>query len=232
MNAVRVLIVDDEPQARRLLRTALIGHGFEVTDVASGEQAIENLREALPDVILLDLKMPGIGGIETCRLVRANSDIPIIVVSVTQTSRRKVEALEAGADDYVTKPFEIEELVARIQAVKRRASSMRSHILTLGDVHINLHSRDVRRPGAASHLTDKEFKLLDYLISHAGEVISHRRLLQAVWGPDYGDELEYLRVCISQLRKKVEPDPEHPKYVLTELHAGYRFLHPLATATV
>lgn len=227
MTATRVLIVDDEPHARRVLRTALIGQGFEIADVRSGEEALEKLREASPDVILLDLKMPGMGGIETCRLVRASSEVPIIVVSVTQTSREKVEALEAGADDYVTKPFEIAELVARIQAAKRRASSVRSTTLTLGDVQINLHSRDVRRPGVTTHLTDKEFKLLDYLMAHAGEVVSHRRLLQAVWGPDYGNELEYLRVCINQLRKKVEPDPAHPKYILTEPHAGYRFVHPL-----
>jgi two-component system KDP operon response regulator KdpE len=203
---------------------ALIAHGFEVTDARSGEEALESLRRETPEVILLDLKMPGIGGLETCRQIRECSEIPIVIVSARKTEKEKVEALESGADDYVTKPLGIEELVARIHAVTRRPSfGAHSRIVRLDGAEIDLESHEVKRGDSVAHLTSKEFRLLHYFLQNAGKVVSHRRLLQAVWGPDYGNEVEYLRVFINQLRKKIEPDPSHPRYILTEPSSGYRF---------
>jgi len=225
--STKVMIVDDEPQARRVLRTALISHGFEVMDARDGEEALQNLRRETPDVILLDLKMPGIGGIQTCREIRECSEVPIIVVSGRKAEQQKVEALESGADDYVTKPAGVAELIARIHAVTRRPSlGPHSRVLRLDSVEIDLESHEVNRSGARIHLTSKEFRLLYYFLQNAGKVVSHRRLLQAVWGPDYGNEVEYLRVFINQLRKKIEPDPAHPRYILTEPSSGYRFAPP------
>jgi two-component system KDP operon response regulator KdpE len=224
MGATRIMIVDDEPQARRVLRTALIAHGFEVNDARSGEEVLERLREDSPDVVLLDLKMPGMGGLQACRLIRECSEVPIIVVSVRNSEMEKVEALNTGADDYVTKPFGVEEMVARIHAVTRRPSlGPHSRTLILDTVEIDLESHQVKRGDSVEHLTSKEFKLLYYLLQNAGKVISHRRLLQAVWGPDYGGEVAYLRVFMNQLRKKIEPEPSNPKYLLTEPSVGYRF---------
>jgi len=222
--AAKVLIVDDEPQARRVLRTALISRGFEVTDSRSGEEALESLRCETPDVILLDLKMPGISGLETCRLIRERSEIPVVIVSAMKEEREKVEVLESGADDYLTKPVSIEELIARIHAVTRRPSiGAHSRMVYLDAVEIDLESHEVKRGETVYHLTSKEFKLLYYFLQNAGKVVSHRRLLQAVWGPDYGNEVEYLRVFINQLRKKIEPDPSHPRFIVTEPASGYRF---------
>ena len=226
MRISRILIVDDEPQARRILRIALVAQGFEVNDARSGEEALGKLREEPPEVILLDLKMPGMGGIEVCREIRASSEVPIIVVSAKKSRKDRTEAFEAGADQFIGKPVGIEELVACIHAAGRRASSFRSPFLELGDVEVDFETHEVKRGGRVDHLTAKEFKLLHCLASHAGEVISHRRLLQAVWGPDYGDEVEYLRVFINQLRKKVEPDPANPAYILTDPSAGYRLSIP------
>lgn len=224
MAITKVMIVDDEPQARRVLRTALISHGFEVTDARSGEEALASLRNETPDVILLDLKMPGIGGLDTCRQIRERSETPVMIVSAARTEREKVEALESGADDYIMKPLGIEELVARIHAVTRRLFvGAHSQIVKLDSVEIDLESHEVRRGEAVAHLTSKEFRLLHYFLQNAGKVVSHRRLLQAVWGPDYGNEVEYLRVFVNQLRKKIEPDPSHPKFLLTEPSSGYRF---------
>lgn len=222
MWTLKILVVDDEPQARRIVRTALVAQGFELNDACSGEEAVEKLRLESPDVILMDLKMPGIGGIQACREIRAVSEVPVIVVSARNTREARTEAFEAGADQYIAKPCGIEELVARIRAVKRRVDSLRSPILRLGDVEVNFETHEVRQKNEVMHLTAKEFKLLYCLAAQPGEVISHRRLLQAVWGPDYGDEVEYLRVFINQLRKKVEPDPANPAYILTDPSAGYR----------
>jgi two-component system, OmpR family, KDP operon response regulator KdpE len=222
----RILVVDDEPQARRVLRIALVAQGFEVNDARSGEEALEKMREDSPDLILLDLKMPGIGGIQACREIRSCSETPIIVVSGKKSRQDREEAFEAGADQYITKPFGIEELLARIHAVNRRASSVRSPTLVLGQVKINFETHEVERRDGVVHLTAKEFKLLYCLASHPGDVLSHRRILQAVWGPDYGDEVEYLRVFINQLRKKIEPDPANPAYILTDPSAGYRLCVP------
>jgi two-component system, OmpR family, KDP operon response regulator KdpE len=219
----RVMVVDDDPHTRRLLRAGLVARGFEVCDARSGEEALAMLEAYSPEVILLDLNMPGLGGIATCRAIHESSEAAIIVVSVTQAPRSKVLALDAGADDYVTKPFDLEELIARIRAIERRSASGDARVFDLGEVMIDLNQREVRRGGETLHLTAKEFRLLDCLIAHSGQVVSHRKLLQEVWGPDYGAELEYLRVFINQLRRKIEPDPSHPKYILTELSAGYRF---------
>jgi two-component system KDP operon response regulator KdpE len=226
MRISRVLVVDDEPQARRVLRTALVAQGFEVNDAKSGEEALDRLRQEPPDVILLDLKMPGMGGIEACREIRASSEVPIIVVSARKSRQDRIEAFEAGADQYVAKPFGIDELVACIRAVDRRLNSVRSSTLLLGEVKVDFETHEVERKDGVVHLTATEFKLLHFLALHAGEVVSHRRILQAVWGPDYGDEVEYLRVFINQLRKKVEPDPPNPAYILTDPSAGYRLSLP------
>jgi two-component system KDP operon response regulator KdpE len=226
MSVSSILIVDDEPQARRVLRIALVAQGFEVNDASSGEQAIDKLRSQPPDVILLDLKMPGMGGLEACREIRASSEIPIIVVSAGNSLRDRVEAFETGVDQYIVKPREIQELVARIRAVKRRVDSLHSPVLVLGDIEVNFESHEVKRKDGVVLLTPTEFKLLHCLASHKGEGVTHRRLLQAVWGPDYGDEVGYLRVFINQLRKKIEPDPAHPAYILTDLSIGYRLFIP------
>lgn len=226
MSVPKILIVDDEPQARRVLRIALVAQGFEVNDARSGEQALDDLRAYPPDVILLDLKMPGMGGLEACREIRASSEVPIIVVSAGKSVRDRVDAFEAGVDEYITKPCEIQELVACIRAVKRRADSLHSRVLVLGDVEVSFERHEVKRKDGVALLTAKEFKLLRYLASHKGETVTHRHLLQAVWGPDHGEEVEYLRVYINQLRKKIEPDPAHPAYILTDPSVGYRLFVP------
>ncbi|HVN03200.1 MAG TPA: response regulator transcription factor [Bryobacteraceae bacterium] len=223
MTAPRVLIVDDEPQTRRALRIALVAHAFEVADARSGEEALERLRTEVPDVILLDLNMPGMGGLQACREIRTYAEVPVIVVSGRKGEKDKIEALDAGADDYVTKPLSVEELVARIRSVRRRFAPRPPKVLNLGPVEIDLETHEVRRGDATVHLTAREFKLLYCLVLNAGEVVSHRRLLQAVWGPDYGDEIAYLRVFINQLRKKIEPAPAAPRYIITEPSMGYRF---------
>jgi two-component system KDP operon response regulator KdpE len=229
MTGSKILIVDPEPQARRVLRAALVAHGFEVDDAASGEEALERMRDEPPDIILMDLKMPGMGGIAACREIRATSEVPVIVVSARRSREDRTQAFESGADGFIAKPFGIEEVVACIRAIKRRMDSLRTPVLVLGDVEVDLDTREVRRKDGVVHLTAKEFKLLKFLASHQGEVISHRRLLQSVWGPDYGDEVEYLRVFINQLRKKIEREPGNPVYILTAPSAGYRLHIPPRT---
>jgi two-component system KDP operon response regulator KdpE len=222
MIPTRVLLVDDEPHARRVFRSALAMHGFDTSAAESGAEALELLRKVAADVVLLHWNTAGNGGVAMCRAVRKQSDIPLIVVSGRAAERERILSLDAGADDFLTKPFVMDDLAARIRAVARRSRPSKVSI-RLDEVEINLQSRDVTRGGVALHLTSKEFKLFDYLFSHAGEVIVHRRLLEAVWGPDHADEIEYLRVLINQLRKKIEPEPARPRYILTEPHAGYRF---------
>ncbi len=229
MSAGKILVVDDEPQIRRVMRTVLTRHGYEVVDARSGNEALAELRVELPDLVLLDLNLPGIGGIEACRTIRAGSEVPIIVLSVRQSEKDKVEALDAGADDYVSKPFSMEELLARIRAALRRIPSSPEsgpRHLELDDLRVDFDARKVQVRDAEVHLTPKEFDLLRYLVAHAGQPVPHRRLLQAVWGPDYGHEVEYLRVFINQLRKKLETDAASPKYILTEPWIGYRFNIP------
>jgi two-component system, OmpR family, KDP operon response regulator KdpE len=225
MSAGRILVVDDDPQIRRVMRVTLTTQGYEVDDARSGEEALEKLRREGIDLVLLDVNMPGLGGIETCRLIRADSEVAIIMLTVRDAEADHVEALDAGADDYITKPFRTQELLARIRAALRRAPAGKAaeiHQLTLGPVVVDFDARQVRSGDRRARLTPKEFDVLRYLAVHANKVVSHRELLQAVWGPDYGDEVDYLRVIMNQLRKKVEAQPSAPVYLLTEPWVGYR----------
>ena len=226
MSAGKVLVVDDEPQIRRVLRVILAGQNYEVLEARSGESALDRFREFLPDLVLLDLNMPGMSGLETCRAIRETSEVPIIVLTVRQEEEEKVDALDAGADDYVTKPFGKKELLARIRAALRRSplsTAAGPRTFVSGDLEIDFEARKIRSGNKPVRLTPKEFDLLRYLVSHAGKPVPHRELLQAVWGPDYGDQTDYLRVFITHLRKKIEPNPAKPRYILTEPWIGYRF---------
>jgi two-component system KDP operon response regulator KdpE len=226
MSSGRILVVDDDPQIRRVMKATLVAHSYEVVEARTGEDALEAAPQLNPSLVLLDMNMPGMGGLETCRALRAGSDVPVIILSVRNTEKDKVAALDAGADDYVTKPFSIEELLARIRAALRRSSSSPEgvpHAFSSPDLEIDFETRRVRAHGADVRLTPKEFDILRYLVAHAGKPVSHRELLQAIWGPDYGDEPEYLRVFINQVRKKIEPNPAKPKYILTEPWVGYKF---------
>ncbi len=227
MNAATILVVDDEPQIRRVMLTTLASQGYAVVEVRSGEEALEKVRDMRPDLILLDVNLPGISGLETCREIRAVSDSPIIMLTVRNTERDKVQALDAGADDYVVKPFGVEELMARIRAALRRAApGDATPPFVSDDLKIDFEKRTVMVQEKPVRLTPKEFELLRQLVSNSGKAQAHRRLLQAVWGPDYGEETEYLRVFINQLRRKIEPDPRHPRYIHTEPWIGYRFESP------
>jgi two-component system, OmpR family, KDP operon response regulator KdpE len=222
-----ILIVDDEPQIRRVMRTTLTSQGYPVVEASGGVEALEKQREERPDLVLLDVNMPGKSGLEICREIRATSDVPIIMLTVRNSERDKVQALDAGADDYVVKPFGMEELMARIRAALRRAAPGESAPpFVSDDLKIDFQKRSVLVKGAAVRLTPKEFDLLRHLVANQGKALGHRRLLQAVWGPDYGNETEYLRVFINQLRKKIEPDPRKPRYIHTEPWVGYRFEAP------
>jgi two-component system KDP operon response regulator KdpE len=224
MSAGKILVVDDDPQIRRVMRATLVGHNYEVIEAKTGEDALEKAPAEMPNLVLLDMNMPGMGGLETCRALRSGSDIPVIILSVRNTEKDKVAALDAGADDYVTKPFGIEELLARIRAALRRsAPESGPGPFHSADLEIDFDTRKVNAQGKEVRLTPKEFELLRYLVSHAGRPVTHRELLQAVWGPDYGDEPEYLRVFINQLRKKIEKNPGKPQYILTEPWVGYKF---------
>jgi two-component system, OmpR family, KDP operon response regulator KdpE len=228
-SGTRILIVDDEPQIRRVMRTALVTSGYQSYEARTGEEALETLRDVNPDLILLDMNMPGMGGMAACREIRTLSEAAIIVLSVRDSEKDKIAALDAGADDYMTKPFSVNELLARIRANLRRlpAQAEQAQPLVLSDeLTIDLGARRVIARGEPVRLTPKEFDLLQYLLSNANKPIAHRKLLQTLWGPDYGDEVEYLRVFVSQLRKKIEPDPAHPRYILTEPWVGYRFALP------
>jgi two-component system KDP operon response regulator KdpE len=230
MNAATILIVDDEPQIRRVMLTTLTSHGYTVVEAASGEEALEKLRSERPDLIILDVNMPGISGIETCAEIRTSSDVPIIMLTIRNSERDKVQALDAGADDYVVKPFGVQELMARIRAALRRSApgDAAPPFLT-DDLQIDFEKRVVMVKNNPVRLTPKEFELLRHLVANQGKTLGHRRLLQAVWGPDYGEETEYLRVFINQLRKKIEPDPRKPRYIHTEPWVGYKFNPPQAT---
>jgi len=229
MSAGKVLVVDDEAQIRRVMRVALSTQGYEIVEARSGEEALAQFREHLPDLVLLDLNMPGIGGLEACRLLRAGSEVPIIVLTVRGAEEEKVKALDAGADDYVTKPFGMQELLARIRAHLRRAPAAPvggPRTFAAPGLEIDFESRKVRARGETVRLTPKEFDLLRYLAAHAGKPVPHRELLQAVWGPDYGSEVQYLHVFVNQIRKKIEPDPAKPRYLMTEPWFGYRLESP------
>jgi two-component system KDP operon response regulator KdpE len=229
MSAGRILVIDDDPQIRRVMRTTLTAHGYQVNDARSGEEGLQELRNASYDLVLLDMNMPGMGGMETCRMIRSSSEIAIIMLTVNNAERQKVDALDAGADDYVTKPFSTPELLARMRATLRRVPQPeQTDLQPLADagVHIDLPSREVIVNGRTSRLTAREFGLLTYLLARPNKTIAHRELLLAVWGPDYGDELEYLRVFMNRLRKKIEPDPSKPQFLVTDAWAGYRFHMP------
>jgi two-component system KDP operon response regulator KdpE len=225
LSAGRILVIDDEPQIRRIMRTTLITAGYEVDDAKTAEEGLVKMREFRPDLVLLDINMPGMGGLSACREVRADPNVAIIMLTVHNTEAAKVEALDAGADDFVTKPFSTPELLARIRAALRRIPVGQSapSRLRSGELTIDFAARTVARGTLSAHLTPKELDLLRYLTQHANEAVPHRELLQAVWGPDYGDQVDYLRAFIKSLRKKVEPDPEHPQFIMTEPWIGYRF---------
>jgi two-component system KDP operon response regulator KdpE len=229
MSAGKILVVDDEPQIRRVMKVILIGEQYEVVEARSEETALERFREFLPDLVLLDLNMPGMGGLETCREIRETSEVPIIILTVRQEDQRKIELLDAGADDYITKPFSKKELLARIRAAMRRSplsTTSGPHSFISKDLEIDFDSRKIRAGKKTVRLTPKEFDLLRYLVSQAGKPVPHRELLQAVWGPDYGDQTDYLRVFITHLRKKIERNPAKPQYIVTEPWMGYRFNSP------
>jgi two-component system, OmpR family, KDP operon response regulator KdpE len=231
MNSASILVVDDEPQIRRVLRSTLTFRGYELVEAASGEEALELASKVKPDLILLDVNLPGISGIETCRELRRFTDVPIIMLTVRNAERDKVVALDAGADDYITKPFGIEELLARVRASLRRHSSTEAiPAFQSKELSVDFESRRVTALGEEVHLAPKEFEVLKHLIAQQGKPVSHRRLLQAVWGPEYGEETENLRVVINQLRKKIEKDPAQPKFILTEPWVGYRFQPPKTMA--
>jgi two-component system KDP operon response regulator KdpE len=230
MSSAKILVVDDAPQVRRVMRTSLTAQGYTVYEARSGEEALESLRDAPPDLILLDVNMPRMDGLTACREIRRDSAVPIIMLTVRDAERDKVAALDAGADDYVVKPFGMPELLARIRATLRRASPGEElPPLVTRDLNIDFAARRVTARGRDVHLTPKEFDLLRQLVAAQGKPLAHRRLLQSVWGPDYGDETEYLRVVINQLRKKLEADPAHPRYILTVPWVGYRFEVPQAS---
>ena len=222
----RVLVVDDEQQILLVLRSGLTKHGYDVRVAAEGEAALELFQLWTPNLVITDLSMPNMGGLELCRRLRAISDLPIIVLSVKGEEAVKIEALDAGADDYVTKPFGMGELLARVRATLRRAPAPAGEALTIieeGDFRIDLEARHVSVRGVEAHLSPKEFDLLVYFVYHPGKVLTHRALLTAVWGGNYVEQTEYLRVFIRHLRKKIEPVPAKPRHILTEPWIGYRF---------
>ena len=224
-----VLLIDDEPQIRRVLRASLASKGARVLDVSSGEEAIELLRRETVDLILLDLNMPGMGGLTACHAIRSAWDVPIIVVSVRESDQDKVQALDAGADDYVSKPFSFDELMARMRAALRRsgfATDTAPQRISVPGLEVDFANRKVVAHGNAVRLTPTEFDILRYLVSQANKPVPHKRLLQAIWGPEYGDQIEYLRVFINQLRKKIEPPGAKPVFIATEPRIGYRFVLP------
>ncbi|HUE52749.1 MAG TPA: response regulator transcription factor [Terriglobales bacterium] len=221
-----ILVVDDEAQITRVLRTTLSAQGYIIRTAADGLQALQEMKTWPPDLIITDLRMPNMDGLQLCRKVRTESGVPIIVLSVKGEETIKVEALDAGADDYVTKPFSVNELMARVRAALRRRSAVEqpeNPVVDIGDFHIDIPRRLVEVKNQEVHLTPKEFDLLVYLARHPEKVLTHRALLAAVWGPNSVEQTEYLRVCIGHLRKKLEPDETVPRYILTEPWVGYRF---------
>jgi two-component system KDP operon response regulator KdpE len=220
----RILVVDDEPQIRRVMRATLVHEGYEVMDARSGPDALDRLHSEKFDLILLDINMPGLTGIETCRQIRLVSDVGIIMMTVRDKESDKVAALDVGADDYVTKPFSMPEMLARIRAVLRRNSTLPATGISnvwIGDVEVDFRSRRLTSNGKQIRLSAKEFDLLAYLAAHPNRAIPHEELLHAVWGPEYGEEREYLRVFINRLRKKIEPSPQDPQFLIKEPWIGY-----------
>jgi two-component system KDP operon response regulator KdpE len=220
-----ILVVDDEPQITRVLRTSLSAQGYDIRVANSGEMALEIMKDWTPNLIITDLSMPSVDGVQLCRRVRATSQIPIVVLSVRDKEQQKVEALDAGADDYVTKPFGMNELLARVRANLRRipADNEPEAVIAIGDFHIDTGAHRVMVRRREVRLTPKEFDLLVYLARRPGKVVNHRTLLGAIWGGQSTEQVEYLRVFVGQLRKKLEPDAASPRYIVTEPWVGYRF---------
>ncbi len=221
-----ILVVDDEPQITRVLKTTLSSQGYAIRTASDGDEALQVMKEWMPDLLITDLRMPHMNGLELCRHVRAKSPLPIIVLSVKGEEKIKVDALDAGADDYVTKPFSVNELLARVRAALRRVAKEQqpaSEVIELGSFRIDPQLRSVQVGGREVHLTPKEFELLVYLARHSGKVITHRVLLAAIWGENSVEQPEYLRVFVGHLRKKLEPEEGVPRYILTEPWVGYRF---------
>ena len=225
VTAQHILVVDDEPQITRVLRTSLSAQGYDIRVANSGEMALGIMKDWSPNLIITDLSMPSIDGVELCRRVRALSQVPIVVLSVRDQERQKVEALDAGADDYVTKPFGMNELLARVRANLRRvpAEQEPDAVIEIGDFRIDMAAHKVTVKGREIRLTPKEFELLVYLARRPGKVVSHRALLGAIWGGQSTEQVEYIRVFVGQLRKKLEPDASSPRYIVTEPWVGYRF---------
>lgn len=220
----RILVVDDESQIARVLRAGLSAQGYDVRAAFDGQSALEIFGEWTPDLVITDLSMPEMDGIELSRRIRERAPVPIIVLSVTSDEKTKVEALDAGADDYVTKPFGMDELLARIRATLRRAPAVSTEtVIEVGAFRIDIDARSVTVADRSVRLTPKEFELLVYLARHPGKILTHRVLLSAVWGGNYVEQVEYLRVFVGHLRKKIEPDPSSPRYIMTEPWTGYRF---------
>ncbi len=219
-----ILVVDDEPAIRRLLRTSLVGQGYDVIEAEDGSAALAAVEREKPDLVILDLGLPDLGGIAVIRSLRQRSTLPIIVLSVRDDERGKVEALDLGADDYVTKPFGVDELVARIRTALRHRFQAQGEkpLFVSGDLAIDLVRRSVRRGGEEVHLSPKEYDLLAELVANAGKVLTHRHILNKVWGPAHTEDAQYLRVFIRNLRHKLEPDPGRPQHILTEPGVGYR----------
>lgn len=226
-DAARVLVIDDEPEIRQAVRLGLESKGFQVEWSPTGIEGMDRIARWHPDVVLLDLSLPDMDGIEVCRQVRTWSPVPIIILSVREQDHDKVTALESGADDYLTKPFSLAELSARVRVALRHAarheSDANSTQIQAGEILIELDRRRVSVSGQEVHLTPTEYEVLKYLASHIDRAITHQTLLRAVWGPQYADEVHYLRVCIGQLRRKLEADPARPRFIITEPGIGYRF---------
>jgi two-component system, OmpR family, KDP operon response regulator KdpE len=225
MNATKILLVDDDAQVRRALRTTLTSAGYMVVEARTGEEALEEIQaEGAVNMVLLDLKMPGIGGIEACRRIRKMSDVPILVISVLRTQEEKVQAFDAGADDYLVKPFGIQELLSRIHALRRRVSGSEPiPPFESAELKIDFERRRVTVAGRLVHLTPSEFELLRYLVLNEGKPVAHHTLLQSLWGPEHLREIQRLRVTINQLRRKIETEPQRIRYIHTEHQFGYRF---------
>ena len=230
MNAARILAVDDEPEILRALETILRGAGYEIDTAESGELALARATLRPPDAVLLDLVLPDRSGIDVCRELRTWTQAPILILSVVGEEREKVAALDAGADDYVTKPFGVNELLARLRAALRRAGPPEGPVLEIGELRIDLDKHAVFKGGAPVQLTPHEFRLLALFARHEGRLLTHRMILREIWGPAYQDELHYVHVYVSRLRRKIESDPTSPLYLLTESAAGYRLVDPARRA--
>ena len=225
MSVGRILVVDDELQVRRLMRTILVSAGYEVEDAKSGKEGIEKMSRFHPDMVLLDINMPGMGGLAACKAMRSNKDVAIIALAIHDSEEDRVTALDAGADDFVLKPFSTPELLARIRAALRRVPGFKStpKRIRIGTLVVDFIARSIYRGNGQIHLTPKELELLRYLIQHANQAVSHVELLQAVWGTEYRQRVEHLRGFVKNLRKKIEADPDHPKYIITTPWIGYSF---------